>query len=196
MLTEQRLHKMRHVAAHRQDGLIVVLEDIYDPHNAEAVFRTCDAFGVQQVYLIFEKQKPFNPKKIGKSSSSSANKWLDFKRFTSTAVCMAELKQLGFTCAATALDTDSKSLFEIQFNHPRLALLFGNEHRGLSETAKAASDFKLMIPMNGMVQSLNLSVTAALCIYEVTRQRWRAPRVLPESAQTDLVESFVQRSLR
>ena len=80
--TNRRLQKIQAVAKSRQNG-VIVLEDIHDPHNAAAVLRTADAFGIQKIYFIFNKQERFNPRKIGKATSSSANKWLDFEVFTS-----------------------------------------------------------------------------------------------------------------
>lgn len=171
MATEERVHKMQEVARRRQEG-IVVLEDIYDPHNAAAVFRTCEAFGIQKVFLIFEKQKKFNPKKIGKATSASANKWLDFTVYTSTKKCFADLHKQKFGTYATVLDAAAKPLYETNLvKLKKTALVFGNEHMGLSETAVQLADKKIYIPMQGFVQSLNLSVTAAICIAELSRQR-------------------------
>jgi len=77
-VVEERQNKIQRVIEQRQEG-VIVLEDIHDPYNAAAVWRSADGFGFQKVYLVFEKEKTFNPKKIGKASSSSANKWLDLK---------------------------------------------------------------------------------------------------------------------
>lgn len=103
---ESRQEKIERVIENRREG-VVVLEDIHDPHNAGAVCRSCDAFGWQKVYLIFDKEKQFNPKRIGKASSSSANKWLTFKIFKSTKECFEELKKDGFEIYATV---DRKSV--------------------------------------------------------------------------------------
>lgn len=170
MHTERRRERLIEVARARQQG-VVVLEDIHDPHNAEAVFRSCDAMGIQRVCLVFEQGEPFDPQRIGKVSSASANKWLSFEIFTSTAECLGRLRAEGYEIVATVLADDAESIFSAELGNPRTALLLGNEHRGLSETAVALADRKLMLPMRGMVQSLNLSVTAALCLYELTRQR-------------------------
>jgi tRNA (guanosine-2'-O-)-methyltransferase len=170
MHTERRRERLIEVARARQQG-VVVLEDIHDPHNAEAVFRSCDAMGFQRVCLVFEKSEPFDPRRIGKISSASANKWLTFETYDSTTDCLGRLHDEGYELVATVLAEDAEPIFEADFTSPRTALLFGNEHRGLSEQAVALADRKLMIPMRGMVQSLNLSVTAALCLYELTRQR-------------------------
>lgn len=173
-LTPERAAKIAALVNQRQQG-IIVLEDITDPHNAAAVLRSCDSFGFHTVYFIFHEEKGFNPEKIGKLTSASANKWLEFRIFSSTAECFAQLKQDGFMSVATALTDDSESIFEIDLTEPKLALVFGNEHRGMSDEAVALCDKTLLIPMRGMVQSLNLSVTAALCMFETTRQRQHFP---------------------
>lgn len=170
MPTERRLAKINHVVNARQQG-IVVLEDIYDPHNAIAVFRSCDAFGIQKIYIIFDDQEPFDPQIIGRTTSSSANKWLDFKFFDSAEECIHELHNDGYEVVATVLSNKAESLYEMDLTNPQIALMLGNEHRGLSEKAIELADRHLMIPMNGMVQSLNLSVSAAICLFEINRQR-------------------------
>lgn len=175
MTREERINK---VMEQRQKA-IVILEDIHDPHNAAAVWRSCDAFGIGTVYLIFNKEKEFNPKKIGKASSSSANKWLDFKIFHSTEECLKEVKKLGYKTYATVLDKEAKSIYETKFVE-KAAVMLGNEHAGLSETAIKMADFKIYIPMMGMVQSLNLSVTAGICVFEYTRQL-KSPSASPLS---------------
>jgi len=174
-LTPERAAKIAALVNNRQQG-IIVLEDITDPHNAAAVLRSCDSFGFHTIYFIFHEEKGFNPEKIGKLTSASANKWLEFEIFTTTAACFTKLKQDGFISVATALTDKSESIFEIDLTEPKLALVFGNEHRGLSEEALALCDKTLLIPMRGMVQSLNLSVTAALCMFETTRQRQHFPQ--------------------
>ena len=172
-MTPERDAKIRRMIAQRQTG-VVVLEDIYDPHNAAAVFRSCDAMGIDRVCLIFDQQKPFNPAKLGHSTASSANKWLTFETYHSTEACLNTLKQQGYTLFATALNDAAVSVFETDLTTPHPALLFGNEHRGLSETACEMADHTVLIPMAGMVQSLNLSVTAGMLLFELRRQRQAA----------------------
>lgn len=170
MITENRLNKIKKVARNRQQG-VVVFEDIHDPHNAAAVLRTADAFGIQRVCFIFKKQEKFNPKKVGKATSSSANKWLDFETFASAKDCFEKLKKQGYTIIGTVLKDNAKSLLKTDFKKPKVALVFGNEHSGLSAEAIDLCDAHLYIPMQGFVQSMNLSVTAAICMYEMFRQR-------------------------
>lgn len=173
MVTPERLNKISTVVANRQEG-IIVLEDIHDPHNAQAVIRSCDSFGFQTIYMIFQNEKEFNPTRMGKLASSSANKWVDYKIFNSTQECFAELKALGYTSYATVINPQAQSIHETNFANPeekKLAICFGNEHAGLSKEAQELSDYLLTIPMAGMIQSLNLSVTAAITMFEITRQR-------------------------
>lgn len=168
--TTARQRKIERVMKNRHEG-IIVLEDIHDPHNAAAVWRSADCFGFGKIYLIFESEKVFNPKKVGKASSSSANKWLDFEIFRSTKECYERLKKEGYKIYVTVLDKEAKdlSLSDIR-SQEKTALVFGNEHRGVSQSAIDGADEKIYIPMMGMVQSLNLSVTAGICMWEYSRQ--------------------------
>lgn len=156
----------------RQQG-IIVLEDIHDPHNAAAVLRSADAFGFQTVYFIFEKEKAYNPKRVGKQSSASANKWLTIEVFRSTKECYDKLKSEGYMIYATTLESKAPlNLYSsLPTLGPKIALVFGNEHAGISDNARDNAGYHLSIPMRGFVQSLNLSVSAALVMGEITRKR-------------------------
>lgn len=170
-MNESRRNKIISVVKQRQAGIIVVLEDIHDPHNAAAILRTCDGIGMQNVYFIFEKETEYNPKKIGKASSSSANKWLNFQIFHSTETCLTKLHNEGYTIIATALTQTSESLMTATFQEPKIALFVGNEKNGLSPGAITRADRTLMIPMLGFVQSLNVSVATGIILWEITKQR-------------------------
>lgn len=162
--------KIERVMKNRHQG-IIVLEDIHDPHNAAAVWRSADCFGFGKIYIIFNQEKVFNPKKVGKASSSSANKWLDFEIFKSTDECYKKLKNDGYKIYATILDDKAKDLNKIKFVRGKNAIVLGNEHRGISEFGANNADEKVYIPMLGMVQSLNLSVTAGIMMWEYQRQK-------------------------
>jgi tRNA (guanosine-2'-O-)-methyltransferase len=163
----RRLEKIRQVLEKRQPGLTVVMENIHDPHNVSAVFRTCDAVGVMRVELLYTREKfP----RIGKKSSSSANKWLERRRHESVDECFRTLRNEGFLIYATHLGSGTVPLYELDLTK-KVALVFGNEHRGVSEEAAAKADANFQIPMVGMIQSLNVSVAAAVSLYEALRQR-------------------------
>lgn len=165
--TEKRIEKIKWVLSKRQPSLRVVLENIHDPHNVSAIFRTCDAAGVPKVSLVYNVEKfP----KIGKKSSASAYKWIEREKYKSIEDCYLQLRDEKFVIYASSLNSDSKSLYNLDFTK-KTAIVFGNEHRGLSNEAEKLADERFFIPMYGMVQSLNVSVSAAICIYEALRQR-------------------------
>ena len=196
MVTERRRAKIADVVARRQRG-VVVFEDIADPHNAAAVLRTSEALGFQKVCYVFQVNEPFDPERVGKESSGSANKWLDFSVYRSTEVCLNDLKAAGYELVATVADGDAESVWDADLTTPEIALLFGNEHRGLSPIAVDMADRQLTIPLVGMVRSLNLSVAAAICLSEITRQRQQqglnAFR-LPHAEREALRASFLDRA--
>jgi tRNA (guanosine-2'-O-)-methyltransferase len=164
---ERRAEKLRRALSLRQPDLTVVLENIHDPHNVSAILRSCDAVGVLRVELLYNIEKfP----RIGRKSSSSANKWLDCRRHTSVADCYARLREEGLRVYATRLGEGTTSLYDLDLSRPS-ALVFGNEHRGVSGEAAEMADCNFHIPMVGMIQSLNVSVAAAVSLYEAHRQR-------------------------
>jgi tRNA (guanosine-2'-O-)-methyltransferase len=166
----RRLERIRRVLARRQPGLTVVMENIHDPHNVSAVLRTCDAVGVKQVELLYTQEKfP----RIGKKSSSSANKWIERRKHISVDSCFATLKSEGFVVLATCVGGGTRSLYDIDLTR-KTAFVFGNEHRGVSPESARAADLQVEIPMMGMIESLNVSVAAAVCLYEALRQRLEA----------------------
>lgn len=190
-MQQKRLDRITTVVKNRQSNIIVVLEDIHDPHNAAAILRTCDALGIQNVYFIFEKEKRFNPKRVGKASSSSANKWLDFTIFNSVLSCFKTLKQKGYTIIATALTDNAELLKTATFEEEKIALLVGNEHTGLSQRAITHSDRVVIIPMKGFVQSLNVSVSTAIALWDIVMKRKMSP--LEKTEQKKLIKDFSQR---
>lgn len=193
MPTPERIQRLKKIAAQRQSGLTVVLENIHDPHNALAAFRCCDAFGVQNVHLIFTTETPFNPHNTGKGIASSANKWLTFRKHRSTECCLNALKEEGYLLAATVVHESSTSLFKANLLAPKLAILIGNEHRGLSKAAITMADIHLQIPMAGMVDSLNLSVALGILLFEAARQRALDSFRLDQDEQTRLLHDFLSR---
>lgn len=171
MPTEARMQKLTRVARRRQAGLTLLLEDVFDPHNLGAVTRSCDAFGVQELHVIFETHAEFDPKEVGKNSSTATNKWLHYRIHHDTESAVRTLQDEGWLVTAAVIDDAADSIFEADLSQPRIALLFGNEKTGLSPKAIALADRQVTIPMQGIAPSMNISVAAALFLYEVTRQR-------------------------
>ena len=165
--TERRINKIRSVVGVRQSSLTIVLENIHDPHNVSAILRTCDAAGIPKVSLLYNIE---SFPKIGKKSSASAFKWVEREKYKSVDECFKSLRKNGFKIFASQVSEDSKDIYDLDFTG-RSAIIFGNENRGISEEAAKYADERFMIPMYGMVQSLNVSVSAAIIIYEALRQR-------------------------
>jgi tRNA (guanosine-2'-O-)-methyltransferase len=186
IISEHRINKIRDVVAHRQKGLAIILEDVHDPHNAAAIMRTADSLGITDIRLVFIKEAPYDPRLIGKVSSSSANKWMDFHIYTSIDNCYTDLRNEGFHIIVTTLTPESKKLEESDLIVAPLAIVFGNEHAGVSTEAVTGANASLYIPMVGMVQSLNVSVSAAIVMTEVVRRRKETGRDYTYSAQEQI----------
>jgi tRNA (guanosine-2'-O-)-methyltransferase len=167
-MTPERQQKLLHVLRQRQNDLTVVMENVHDPHNISAVMRTCDAVGIQDIYILNTKIP--RHKKFGAKSSSSAAKWLTIHQFENTEECFAALRQHYTNILTTHLSSDAVGLHEIDFTQPT-ALVFGNEHAGVSEEARALANGNFIIPQMGIIQSLNISVACAVSIYEACRQK-------------------------
>ena len=167
MRTERRLNRLMQVLRHRQPDMTVVMENIHDPHNVSAVLRSCDAAGVMELQLIYtDTDFP----DIGKKSSASAKKWVELRQFKNVKDCYKKLHEEGFTIYATHLEEKATSLFEIDLTK-KVAIVVGNEHKGVSPEAARSADGILQIPMFGMIQSLNVSVATAVILFEAVRQR-------------------------
>lgn len=193
--TDRRQQRLLAVLKRRQPDLVVVLENVFDPHNASAVLRSCDAVGVLEVHLVYTVEEA--PEKVfARTTSSGTAKWMDIVRHDSIESCYAALREKGLTILATALQTGSKRHFEHDLSAP-VALVFGNEQRGASEEAIAGADGTIYIPMLGVVESLNISVACAVTLYEAMRQRqaaglYDAPRMDEDELATRL-ESWLKR---
>ena len=170
--TARRQERIASVLARRQPDLTVVLDNVHDPHNVSAVLRTCDAVGLLVAHVIYTVEEP-PVGAFARTTSASAAKWVETRRHASVDACYAALRADGFTILATAVGEESTDLYAVDFRPP-VALVFGNEMRGVSDHALDAADARIAIPMMGMVQSLNVSVACAVVLYEALRQRRQA----------------------
>jgi len=167
-MTPERKAKLESVLSKRQNDITIVLENVFDPHNISAVMRTCDAVGVQELYVLNTKIP--RHKKWGPKSSSSAAKWLTVHQFENAAECFSELRKKYIKILTTHLSTDALNLYEIDLAQP-VALVFGNEHSGVSEEIRSLADGNFKIPQVGIIRSLNISVACAVTLYEAYRQK-------------------------
>ena len=168
---ERRLDRFKSVISKRQDDLVIVLENIWDPHNIGAIFRSCDSVGVHRVFIVNTDPKLQTEKTYARlSSASGASKWLQLSFYETVEEAVSELRSQEFKILTTHLSSEASSMYDIDFTG-RIALAFGNEHAGISEQLLELSDGNVIIPQYGMVQSLNISVACAVCLFEISRQR-------------------------
>lgn len=158
---------MARALARRQDDLTLVLANIHDPHNVSAIYRSCDAFGVATVTLYYtDTAFPV----LGRKTSASARKWVESRRISDADELFAKLKQEGMQILATSFTERSISFRSCDFTRPT-AVILGNEHAGVGPELLDRADGQIHIPMYGMIQSLNVSVAAAVILSEAARQR-------------------------
>lgn len=170
-MTVERKERLLNVLNKRQGNITVVLENVFDPHNISAVMRTCDAVGIQEIYVLNTKIPPH--KKWGAKSSSSAAKWLTIFQFTEANECIKALREKYSMILTTHLSSDALCLHDIDLTNS-VALVFGNEHDGVSEELRAMANGNFIIPQVGIIKSLNISVACAVTLYEAFRQKKNA----------------------
>jgi len=197
-MLDKRQEKVRSLIRKRQLYFSVILENVTDPHNIGAVMRTCDAVGIGEIFLINTLDSEKNMV-LGKRASSGARKWVDVYEFYDLKKAFGFIKNKGYEeIWATRIVGNSKSLYEIDFTR-KIALLFGNEHKGLSEEASSYATGNFVIPQVGMVQSLNISVACAVSLYEGFRQRSAAgmydKSALSEAEQETIFKKYADREL-
>jgi tRNA (guanosine-2'-O-)-methyltransferase len=167
-MTPQREHRITSVLDKRQEDIVIVLENVFDPHNISAVMRTCDAVGVQDLFVLNTRIP--RHKKWGAKSSSSAAQWLTIHQYDNAEECFAQLRKRADRILTTHLSGDAVSLYELDLTG-RIALVFGNEHSGVSDEIRALADGNFIIPQVGIIKSLNISVACAVTLYEAYRQK-------------------------
>lgn len=165
--TERRKERMREVLSQRQDDLTLVLANIHDPHNVSAIYRSCDAFGVSRAHLYYT-HTAFPA--LGLKSSASARKWVESRRHANADELFQELANGDFQVLATSFSEKALPFREWDFLKPT-AIILGNEHSGVERELIERAHGELYIPMHGMIQSLNVSVAAAVILAEAARQR-------------------------
>jgi tRNA (guanosine-2'-O-)-methyltransferase len=167
---DERFDLFMKVLENRTRYLTVVLEDIYQTQNASAVLRTCECFGLQDVHII-ENQNPF---KVNAGVTLGSTKWVNLHRYKShqnnTPDALAALKSKGYRIVATIPDANAVSLDDFDLAKGKTALVFGSEKPGISSQVESLADEFLTIPMVGFTESLNISVSAATILYQLTNR--------------------------
>lgn len=190
-LTDERRAKMLAVAGGRSEHIRLVLQDIYDPHNISACMRSAEAFGILNIDIVNTYQRFTKPSTVSKGSYN----WLEINHSKSIADSIAAYKDAGYKIAGGFPNADC-NLDDLPIDKP-VAVIFGNEKRGVSSEWDEAIDYRFTIPMTGMVESLNISVSAALSMYTLSQRAKRslkeADYYLNEERKTRLLNKWICR---
>jgi tRNA (guanosine-2'-O-)-methyltransferase len=198
-VTKERSRKIEEIAGLRTKYISVVLEDIYQSQNASAVLRSCECFGIQDVYIIENR----NAYQVNPDVVLGANKWLNLHRHNSpdennTASTITKLRNAGYRIIATSPHANDKKLEDFDLSAGKTALFFGNELEGLSDEIINSADEFLKIPMYGFTESFNVSVSVAIILHFLSFQlrnsgiHWQ----LSASEKTDLQLQWLKKSIK
>ena len=197
-VSDNKKQKFNQVIQSRTRHITIVLENIFQSHNASAVLRSCDCYGIQDVHII-EGKTPFS---INPDIALGASKWLSIHRYpneNATAQCIHSLKENDYYVVATSPHHDAWDLTTLPLNK-KVALLFGTEMDGLSAEALSLADTTMKIPMVGFTESLNISVSAAICLFYLSQKirsmdiNWRLSTVEETDVLTSWAKSVVKKS--
>ena len=197
-VSDNKRQLFEEISADRTRHITVVLENIFQPHNAAAVLRSCDCFGVQDVHII-ENENKYEP---NKEIDVGSSKWLNLHKYNekenNTVECIQALKEKGYQVIASTPHTDDCLINELSIDQPT-ALLFGTEMEGLTPLAMEHADGFVKLPMYGFTESFNISVSVALALFNVT-ERMRADTSinwqLSEEEIIDLKLEWVKKVVR
>jgi tRNA (guanosine-2'-O-)-methyltransferase len=169
-VTPERAAKIQQMSTLRTRYVTVVLEDIFQPHNTSAALRSCECFGVQDVYVVEQRHQY----KIFENIAKGASQWLDIKQFNqkdvnNTQACFQDLKRNNYTIVATTPHARDLLIDQVPID-TKIALVFGTEQEGLSQYALDHADRYAKIPLYGFTESFNISVSVAICLYEITKR--------------------------
>lgn len=195
MLTPERRERIDFVVRRRMKSLTVVVEDLRDPHNQAAVLRTAEGLGLLSAHVVDTAEGgTFHP---NRGITRDADKWMEVHRHTSTLDCVDRLKAEGFAIYCGALDPEAKSLYELDLVRPA-AVVFGNEHKGVSPQMRKRADGLFLIPMRGFVESFNVSVAAGIVLSHAVHSRRLAGMEtdLNDAEREALRERYEKKSLR
>ncbi len=169
-ISDNRIARIEQMAKERTRYLTIAVEDIYQPHNASAVMRSAECFGIQDVHVIENRNKYTPSKDIAKG----ANNWLTMHHYNKTENnaldCIQSLKKQGYRVIATTPHEKNSMIHQVDVSKGKIALFFGTEQEGISDDVKNHADELVRIPMYGFTESFNISVSAAICLYQLTTQ--------------------------
>ena len=169
LVVEKRLRRLKDVLEKRQKDLIVFVDNVKNEHNFSAIIRTCDAVGVLYIYYYHAEGKKA---KINEGITQGSHKWVFIEKVDNPINKVREFKEKGFQIVATWISKDSVDFRSVDYTKPTV-IIVGNELQGVSPELAELADEKIVIPMFGMAQSLNVSVATGIILYEAQHQRWK-----------------------
>lgn len=197
LVSENRRAKFDEVLNYRTRHITIMLEDLYQPHNASAVLRSCDIFGIQDIHIVENK----NEYTVNRDIALGSPKWLNIYKYkqkeNNTKLCIDQLKEKGYHIVATSPHKNGCSIEELPVDKP-LALIFGTELTGISDTVRENADAFVQIPMFGFTESFNISVSVALCLHSLTAKlhestaNWH----LNDSEKDELLLTWLRNTIR
>ncbi|MBS1634853.1 MAG: RNA methyltransferase [Bacteroidetes bacterium] len=196
-VSERRRSRLHEVLAERTRHMTVVLEDVYQAHNASAVLRSCDCFGIQDVHFI----ENHNKYKISEDVAMGSTQWLSIQKYNkqenNTLDCLQQLRKKGYRIVATTPHHNAKDLATLDVSTP-LAVVFGTELTGISQDVLNTADEYVKIPMYGFTESFNISVSAALCMHELSEKirKQVSPYTLSQAEKDDIYIDWLKASIR
>ncbi len=197
-ITEERFTLFNKIIKDRTKYMTVVLEDIYQPHNASAVLRSCDCFGIQDVHII-ENENEYS---VNPDVALGSSKWLNLYKYNesenNTLSTIHTLKEKGYRIIATTPHTDDVNLENFDISKGKFALMFGSERPGLSDIAMNNADEFLKIPMYGFTESFNISVSAAIILHHLSLKLRHSDLNfrLTENEQNIIISEWLKRSIK
>jgi|TARA_B110000240_G_scaffold127257_1_gene141555 tRNA (guanosine-2'-O-)-methyltransferase len=197
-LTEERLHLFQQKLNERSNRITLVLEDVFQSRNISAAMRSADCFGIQNIHIIENKNNFVKDKSV----SLGAGKWINIKQYNTeennTINCLKKLKKEGYQIIATSPHNTNISLDEIDVKNNKIAIILGTELTGLSEKALSFADKRMKINMYGFTESLNISVSAAICCQSISSKMRKETTgwEVTEEEKTDILLNWIRNSIK
>lgn len=197
LISENRRAKFDEVLNYRTRHITIVLEDLYQPHNASAVLRSCDIFGIQDIHIVENK----NVYTVNRDIALGSPKWLNIHKYSNqennTKHCIDELKAKGYQIVATSPHKNGCTIEDLSVDKP-IALIFGTELTGISDTVRDNADAFVQIPMFGFTESFNISVSVALCLHTLTAKlhQSNADWQLDDDEKDELLLTWLRNTIR
>lgn len=192
-MSDRRSALIKEVANRRQTNITVVLENVHDSHNIGAVMRTCDAVGIPEIYVLnSDNPNGFRKFRLGKRTSAGSRKWVDVHVFQHTQACVDAIRLKYDLIVGTHLGKTSTDVYKTDLSQS-IAIVFGNEAKGITDELIPHLDGNIFIPMMGMVKSLNISVACAIVLYEAYRQRQEKGMYDGSADNVEIIERYMKR---